>query len=203
MDRALRQGIEFNNGKTLTADDVNYSIKRILDPKAGLFGAAGLSSVDAKNLKKMDNLTVRIPLTVADSTIAEQFGQYYNGMVPDGYDRTGPLKWVGTGPFVTKSFSPGQQSVHTRNANYWRTGQPYFDQVTVVDFPSTGATAQVNAFLGGQLDAITDVPFAQVGVVKTNGGLAVLITQGGGWLPLCMAIDMPPLPTTASARPCA
>ena len=188
----LRQGIEFNNGKTLSADDVIYSINRILDPKAGLFGAAGLASIDAKNLKKMDNLTVRIPLTVADSTIAEQFGQYHNGMVPDGYDRTGPLKWVGTGPFVTKSFSPGQQSVHTRYANYWRTGQPYFDQVTVVDFPTTGATAQVNAFLGGQLDAITDVPFAQVNVVKTNGGLAVLVTQGGGWLPLCMAIDMAP-----------
>ena len=82
--------------------------------------------------------------------------------------------------------------MHTRNPNYWRTGQPYFDQVTVIDFPTTGATAQVNALLGGQLDAITDVPFAQVGVVKTNGGLSILITQGGGWLPLCMAIDMAP-----------
>ena len=106
----LRQGIEFNNGKTLSADDVIYSINRILDPKAGLFGAAGLSSVDAKNLKKMDDLTVRIPLLVADSTIAEQFGQYYNGMVPEGYARTGPLKWVGTGPYVTKSFSPASRA---------------------------------------------------------------------------------------------
>jgi peptide/nickel transport system substrate-binding protein len=186
----LRKGIEFNNGKTLTADDVKYSLQRILDPKEGLFGAAGLASVDPNNIQVMDPQTVRLPLTSADSTIGEQLGQYYNGMVPVGYSRKGPLKWVGTGPFVTQSFTAGQQSVHTRNKNYWRTGQPYFDQVTVIDFAE--ATGQVNALLSGQLDAITDIPFAQIGVAKSNGGLAILITQGGGWLPLCMAIDMPP-----------
>ena len=42
VDVRLRSGIEFHNGKTLTADDVIYSIKRILNPKEGLFGAAGL-----------------------------------------------------------------------------------------------------------------------------------------------------------------
>ena len=54
----LHSGIEFNNGKTLTADDVIYSLNRILDAKQGLFGAAGLASIDAKNMKKADNLTV-------------------------------------------------------------------------------------------------------------------------------------------------
>jgi peptide/nickel transport system substrate-binding protein len=186
----LHDGIEFHNGKTLGADDVIYSLNRILDAKEGLFGAAGLASIDAKRLKKADNLTVIVPLTSPDSTIAEQFGQYYNGIVPVGYSRTGPLKWVGTGPYKTTSFTPGQQSVHVRNNNYWRTGQPYFDQVTVIDFAE--ATGQVNALLGGQLDAITDIPFAQINVAKSNGGLAILVSQGGGWLPLCMAIDMPP-----------
>jgi peptide/nickel transport system substrate-binding protein len=188
----LHKGIEFNNGKTLGADDVIYSLNRILDAKEGLFGAAGLASIDAKGLKKADNLTVIVPLASPDSTIGEQLGQYYNGIVPVGYSRKGPLKWVGTGPYTTQSFTPGQQSVHVRNNNYWRSGQPYFDQVTVVDFPTAGATAQVNALLSGQLDAITDLPYAQVSVVKSNAGLAVLLSQGGGWLPLCMAIDMPP-----------
>ena len=50
----------------------------------------------------------------------------------------------------------------------------------------------MNALLSGQVDAITDIPFAQIGVAKANGGLAILITQGGGWLPLCMAIDHDP-----------
>jgi len=186
----LKSGIEFNNGQTLTADDVIYSLQRILSSKEGLFGAAGLASIDPKTIQKMDNLTVRLPLKQADSTIGDQLGQYYNGMVPKGYDRTGPLKWVGTGPFVTQSFTPGQQSVHTKNKNYWRNGEPYFDQVTVIDFADS--TAQTNALLSGQVDAITDIPFAQINVAKTNGGLGILISQGGGWLPLCMAVDMEP-----------
>src|SRR6185295_12828654 len=42
----LRKGIEFHNGKTLGAEDVIYSLQRLVDPKLGLFGGAALSSVD-------------------------------------------------------------------------------------------------------------------------------------------------------------
>ncbi len=50
---------------------------------------------------------------------------------------------IGTGAYKLKSFTPGQESVHERNPNYWRSGQPYFDTVTITDF--SDATAQVNA----------------------------------------------------------
>jgi peptide/nickel transport system substrate-binding protein len=184
----LKQGITFHDGKSLSADDVVYSLQRMLDPKQGLFGTGGLGSIDPNAISKMDDRTVRLKLKQADSTIGEQLGQYYNGIVPVGYKRSGPQ--IGTGPYKVKSFNPGQQSVHERNPNYWRSGQPYFDTVTVIDFPDPAA--QVNALLAGQLDAITDIPFAQVSVVQAHSGLAVLESPGGGWLPLCMAIDMEP-----------
>jgi peptide/nickel transport system substrate-binding protein len=184
----LRQGITFHDGKTLSADDVVYSIQRMLDPTQGLFGTGGLGSIDVNGISKLDTRTVRLKLKQADSTIGEQLGQYYNGIVPVGYTRAG--KQIGTGPFKVESFTPGQQSVHVRNPNYWRSGMPYFDKVTIIDFPDVNA--QVSALLAGQLDAITDVPFAQVDVVKAHSGLAVLESPGGGWLPLCMAIDMEP-----------
>jgi len=194
----LKQGITFHDGKTLSSDDVVYSFQRLFDPKQGLFGAAGLGSVDPNNITKVDARTVRLNLKQADSTIPDQLGQYYNGIVPVGYTRIPDLttKSVsiassnGTGPYKLQSFTPGQQSVHVRNPNYWRSGQPYFDQVTIIDFPDPAA--QVNALLAGQLDAITDIPFAQVSVVQAHSGLKVLESPGGGWLPLCMAIDMEP-----------
>jgi peptide/nickel transport system substrate-binding protein len=189
VDIRLKQGIEFNNGKSLSADDVIYSLQRILSSKEGLFGAAGLASMDPNNMKKLDDLTVRCVLKQPDSNIPDQLGQYYNGIVPVDYDRKGPLKYVGTGPFTVQSFTPGQQSVHPRNPNYWRPGQPYFDQVTVIDF--SDQSAQVNALLSGQIDAITDIPFAQITVAQSHG-IAILESPGGGWLPLCMAIDMEP-----------
>jgi peptide/nickel transport system substrate-binding protein len=185
----LRQGIEFQNAKTLQAEDVVYSLQRIVNAKNGLFGAAGLASIDPNKITKMDKYTVRLTLKQPDSTIADQLGQYYNGIVPVGYNRF-PAPQNGTGPYKLKSFTPGSQSVHERNPNYWRTGQPYFDAVTVIDF--AGQTAQVNALLGGQIDAMTDIPFAQVTVAQSHGGLSVLQSKTGGWLPLCMAVDMPP-----------
>jgi peptide/nickel transport system substrate-binding protein len=184
----VKQGITFHDGKTLSADDVIYSLKRTLtDPT--LFGNAGLGSVDVNGMTKMDDRTVRLKLKQADSTIGDQLGQYYNGIVPVGYTRF-PATQNGTGPYKFQSFTPGSQSVHVRNANYWRTGQPYFDMVTIIDF--TDPSAQVNALLGGQVDAITDIPFGQVTTVNAHPELKVLDSPGGGWLPICMAIDLPP-----------
>jgi peptide/nickel transport system substrate-binding protein len=188
----VKQGITFHDGKTLGADDVIYSLTRTLtDPK--LFGNAGLGSVDVNGMTKMDARTVRLKLKGPDSTIGDQLGQYYNGIVPVGYKRFDPAGGTpqnGTGPYKLDSFTPGSQSVHSRNPNYWRSGQPYFDKVTIIDFADS--TAQVNALAGGQLDAITDVPFGSVTTVQAHPELAVLESPGGGWLPLCMAIDMAP-----------
>ena len=184
----VKQGITFHDGKTLSADDVIYSLTRTLtDPT--LFGNAGLGSVDVNGMTKMDDHTVRLKLKQADSTIGDQLGQYYNGIVPVGYKRF-PATQNGTGPYKFQSFTPGSQSVHVRNESYWRSGQPYFDMVTITDF--TDPSAQVNALLGGQVDAITDIPFGQVTTVNAHTELKVLDSPGGGWLPLCMAIDLPP-----------
>ena len=190
----LRQGIEFQNGKTLTADDVIYSLQRIGTEKYGLTGYAATATMDIANLKKLDERTVRLPLKSPDSTVPNTLASYTFGIVPVGYknfaDSGGdPASQIGTGAYKLKSFTPGQESVSEKNANYWRSGQPYFDTVTITDFDD--ATAQVNAFLGGQIDAMTDLPAAQVESVKSRG-LNVLNSKTGGWVPLCMAIDMPP-----------
>ena len=87
----------------------------------------------------------------------DDVGQYFNGIVPTDYDPKNP---VGTGPFKYKSFSPGQRSVFVKNADYWREGEPHVDEVTIIDFPDD--TARVNALLGQQVDAISNLPAAQI-----------------------------------------
>src|SRR6266704_3543561 len=167
----LRQGIEFQNGKTMTADDVVYSLQRIGTKANGLTGYAATATMDIAGIKKLDKYTVRLPLKTPDSTVPQTLASYTFGIVPVGY-KSYPHPQIGTGAYKLKSFTPGQQSVHERNPNYWRSGEPYFDTVTIIDF--TDPTAQVNALLGGQLDAITDIPFGQVTVVKAHSDLTVL-----------------------------
>jgi peptide/nickel transport system substrate-binding protein len=186
----LKQGIEFHNGKTLSADDVIYSLQRILTSSLGLFGYSNLApSLDPNNIKKIDDRTVRLQLSRGDSTIDTQLAQYYNTIVPVGYQPY-PAPQIGTGPFKLDTFTIGEQTTFVRNPNYWRTGQPYFDRVTIIEFPD--ASGRVNALLAGQVDAIDDLPTAQVNVVKAHPGYAVLESSSGDWLPIEMAIDMPP-----------
>jgi len=187
----VRQGIEFQNGKTLTADDVIYSFQRIGTQANGLTGYAATATMDIKNIKKVDKYTVQLPLKTPDTTIPNTLASYTFGMVPVGYEafKGDPKTQIGTGAYKLKSFTPGQQSVSEKNPNYWRSGQPYVDTVTIIDFDNS--TAQVNALLGGQIDAMTDVPAAQVKTVEGQGA-KVLVSKTGGWIPICMAIDMPP-----------
>src|SRR6266487_992809 len=173
----LRQGIEFQNGKTMTADDVIYSIQRIGTKGNGLTGFAATATMDVAGMKKLDKYTVRLPLKTPDSTVPQTLGSYTFTIVPTGY-KAYPHPQIGTGAYKLKSFTPGQQSVHERNPNYWRSGEPYFDAVTVTDF--SDSTAQVNGLLGGQIDAMTDLPASQVKVVQSRG-MGVLGTRTSSW----------------------
>ena len=186
-DVRLKQGVEFHNGKPVTADDLIFSLRRILDPKDPKVGAASIGYVDHKNLRKLDDRTVRIPLQFANSTFPEDIGQYFNGIVPADYDPKNP---VGTGAFKYKSLTPGEQSTFLANRNYWRKGEPLVDELVIIDF--TDATAKVNALLGGQVEAINNVPFSQLSNIQGNPKLRAVISETGSWQPFTMRVDVAP-----------
>ena len=183
----LRDGVTFHNGKPVTADDVLFSLQRIIDPKDPKTGAASISYIDLKSSKKLDARTVRIKLQAPNVGFPDDVGQYFNGIVPTDYDPKNP---VGTGPFKYKSFSPGQRSVFVKNADYWREGEPHVDEVVIIDFPDD--TARVNALLGQQVDAISNLPAAQIAQAQGNSALKVLVSETGAWQPFTMRVDQAP-----------
>jgi peptide/nickel transport system substrate-binding protein len=188
----LRDGVEFHDGKTLTADDLIYSIQRTLNPDLGLFGQAGFGAIDPNGIEKMDERTIRLNLARPDSTLLDAFSQYFQGVVQEGYspNAVGEGDPIGTGPFRVESFQPGQRSEHVRFENYWREGQPYFDSVQIIDFPTE--TAKINALLGGQLDAVTDVPFGQIPLIEGREELSLYESETGAWTPITMRVDQEP-----------
>jgi peptide/nickel transport system substrate-binding protein len=163
----------------------------MLNKKLGLYATSQISgSVTANGIKKMDKRTVRLTLASPNAVLPEAFGQYFMNIVPVGYKslKEGG-KQIGTGPFTFKSFTPGSRSVHERNPNYWQSGQPYFDEVVVIDISDDNA--RVNALVGKQVDAISAIPFAQVS--STQGkGFKILNSQTGGWVPITMRVDTAP-----------
>ena len=105
-----RPGVTFHNGKPFGADDVIYTLRTILNPKAPLGGALVLSPVDLKGLKKVDDLTVEVPMTSPFGSFPEQLASfwYFLYIAPEGW--TQKDKPNGTGPFMYQSFTPGQRA---------------------------------------------------------------------------------------------
>jgi peptide/nickel transport system substrate-binding protein len=183
----LKPGITFHNGKPVTADDVLFSLGRIIDPKDPKTGAASIGYIDLDRSRKLDRRTVRLQLKFANVGFPDDLGQYFNSIVPTDYD---PKKPVGTGPFMFDSFTAGQRSVFKKFPDYWRDGLPRVDEVTIIDFPED--TPRVNALLSGQVDAITNLPSGQIAQVKSNDQFKVLISETGGWQPFTMRVDQAP-----------
>jgi len=90
----LKKGVKFHNGKELVAEDLIYTIQRILDPATKALKASLLANVDLPNLKKVGTYTVEIALKSADVVFNEPWSNYAMGIVPVGYDPKNP---VGTG----------------------------------------------------------------------------------------------------------
>src|SRR5215213_124947 len=186
-DIRLKPDLTFHNGKPVTADDVIFSLRRIVDKDDPKVGAASIGYIDAEGLKKMDERTIRVPLQFANAAFPDDLGQYFNAIVPTDYDPANP---VGTGPFKYQSFTPGEQSRFVRNPDYWENGKPYADELVIIDF--TDDTARVNALLGGQVEAITNLPAAQIAQVQANKAFKVLISETGAWQPFTMRVDASP-----------
>jgi len=182
----LRDGVEFHNGKTLSADDLLYTWKRILDPKFANAAKAQLALVDMKRTRKLDKRTVRVQLKAANIGFPDNLVGSYTRVVPEGYDPKSP---VGTGPFKFKSFKAGDRSTFVRNENY-HLGEVHVDELHIIDIPDP--SARVNALIGGQLNVIASLPAAQVQGVKANPKLRVLTGETGSWQPITMRTDQAP-----------
>ena len=181
----LRDGVEFHNGKRLDVDDVIFTFRRIVSTQAN-DGAAALGIIDFAGLRRLDARTLRIPLKQPYALFQDELAQYYNPIVPVGFD---PAKPVGTGPFRFGSFTPGDRSSFPRFTGYWRDDQPYVDELVIIDLADD--EAQLKALLGGEVEAIDNLPPTRIATVKAAGA-NVLVSETGAWTPFTMRVDTPP-----------
>ena len=77
-------------------------------------------------MTKVDDRTVEVQLKQQAVTFINGLAEYTATVVPVGYARsTGDASnQIGTGPYMLQSFTPGAESVHVKNPNYWGEGRP-------------------------------------------------------------------------------
>jgi peptide/nickel transport system substrate-binding protein len=179
---------EFHDGKPVTADDVIYTLRRVLNPKSGAFDASLCGAIDPNRMQKLDSRTVRLHLHYPDISVPYALRNQGCSIVPVGYDPKNP---IGSGPFKYMSFTPGQQSVFVRNDNYWQSGKPYLDELQIVDFADPGTT-RINALTSGQIDGADHIQTSLAPTVEAASGVKLINSISYGYHTWEMRMDVPP-----------
>jgi len=176
----LRDGAKFTNGRALTAEDVKYSIERVLDPATQSPGAGFFGSIDT--IEVVDPMTVRFNLNQPDATFLHVMALNFAHVVPkeavEKYGADFGKNPVGSGAFKMKEWTTGQRLVLEKNADYWKPDTPKLDTVTF-EFGQEPNVALLR-LQRGEVDVLGDgIPPAQFLEVKDDPQYAGQIIEGG------------------------
>ncbi|VVD61311.1 extracellular solute-binding protein [Pandoraea communis] len=176
----LRSGVQFHDGKTLTPNDVAYSILRHKDPATA--SKAKTLADQIKDVKATGPNEVTITLEGPNADLPVILATSHFLIIQDG---TKDFKSaVGTGPFKVKEFSPGVRTVGVRNEKYWKSGLPHLDEIELIGIGEE--SARVNALLSGDVQLINSVSPRSTERIKNTPGFAVLETKTGQYTDLIM-----------------
>jgi ABC-type transport system substrate-binding protein len=177
---------EGSKGRKVTAKDVAYSFKRIIDPATASTGAWIFN--DKVLTDKSGAISDTAFLAVNDSTfkiyLNEPFIAFleiltmpYAFVVPqeavEKYGKDFRANPVGTGPFVFKQWDEGNAIIMHKNSNYWKKdakGQqlPYLDAVQISFI--TDRKSEFLTFMQGKLDFLSGVREGSRDLILNNDG---------------------------------
>jgi ABC-type transport system substrate-binding protein len=130
----LRDDVMFHKGYgKLTADDVKFSLERVLDPVSKSRYAGQLAGVKA--VEAPDPLTVRVILEGPNAGLLNKLTDFNQGWITSrkAVTKIGDKKYamqpIGTGPFIFDKWSAGNQVRVVANKDYFG-GAPSLDAVT-------------------------------------------------------------------------
>src|SRR5258708_18854260 len=167
----LRQGVKFSDGAEFTADDVAFTINRVLDPAVAYAQAARISQVE--KAVAIDKYTVDVKTKAVFPTLVRGLSDII--MEPRHYyEQVGPEKVaahpIGTGPFIFKEWVPGDHYTLTANKDYWG-GAPKFDRLIIRTIPD-GST-RIASLVTCESQIIEEVPIDLIDQVNSSGSAKV------------------------------
>jgi peptide/nickel transport system substrate-binding protein len=181
----LREGVTFHNGQPLTAKDVAWSLKRVLDEEVGSNAYARLArTMTPEGIKAVDDRTLEITLKSPDSLLPYAFGVPHVAIVPDGQSKFGAGDTVGTGPFRIVTWVAGQSWELERNPEYWDPKLPYLDGMRKVVATEEAAASQ--GVTAGEFDVAEAVSYASAKNLGENSDAQLVRLRNTGSLVIVM-----------------
>jgi peptide/nickel transport system substrate-binding protein len=183
----LKPDLKWSDGKPLTADDVIFTLDVIYDKKVqsnfreAMYvdvpdGKGGFKS-EPLGYKKLDARTIefKFPVPYAPARDILSFSIAPKHKLEAAYRKgqpqttafnsawgvdTNPSELVSCGPWILKSYVPGQRLVYGRNPNYWKKDEqgrplPYLDQYVSLIVPDVNTLTL--KFRAGETDLLEGI----------------------------------------------
>lgn len=183
----LRDGLEWHDGKPVTAEDCIASLKRW-----SARDSMGQKLAEAlQEYKVVDDKTFQIVLKTKFGPVLESLGKpsvVVPFMMPKRVAETDPFKqiddYIGSGPFILKKdeWKPGEKTVFVKNTKYKPRSEPasglaggkvvQLDRVEWVwiSDPQT----QINALLNGEIDMVETVNYDSLPLLEKDKNIRLI-----------------------------
>lgn len=175
----LREGVQFHDGSTLTAEDVKFSFERVLDED---FGSPWRSQfLPISNVVVQDETTVTLELDAPFAPLEAVIVRKNMGgcilsqeAVENGSDpATEP---IGTGPFQFETWASGSHLEFSKFDDSWESDSTHLDGVTVEFIPD--GTTMVTALEADDIAIIDSVPSQDYDRLNSNSEIQIHDSEG-------------------------
>ncbi len=170
----------FWDGTPVTADDVVYSLTRVLDPAVGSDWAPYFT--DVESITARDGKTVQIAMKSPDALFEKALGTPAGAVMQRAFseqagDSLGSLQGgvMCSGPFAFSASDAGSITLK-RNDTYWNDERRPHAETLVVDYLVDGATANA-ALTAGEVDGMYNFPANATTALTSSTTGAVYLGQ--------------------------
>ena len=204
----LRQGLRWSDGTPLTAQDFEYSFRRILDPATRSPTAArhfvlrnarevyaGTKPVEALGVKATSALELVMQLEHPAPFYPELLTSRGLPVPRHAIERYGdrwiePGKLVSNGAFKLMEWIPNQHVKLDRNERFFDAGEVQLD--SVVHYSGEDANLSVRQFRAGEVDVVVTVPSEQLDYLRQELGDQLHLVPGFGLQHYVFNVEVPP-----------
>lgn len=187
----LREDVTFHDGHPLTAHDVEFTYRTIMDPKSKSPKAERYEMVD--RIETDGDYIFRISLK-------HSFGPFMNRLnreiapkhLLEGEDlRSTPLNRypVGSGPFKLVDWAEDDTIVLDANRDYFHRGRPILNRLIFKAYPDREKAVQ--AISHGEMDIALDLAAADLLFMSKSGPFRIYSTRGASYYALIFNLKDP------------
>ncbi len=179
----IRKGVKFHDGTELTAEDVAYSLIRVIkmeQPPSWML----TQCLNETGIEVVDKYTVRITLakpyaaflkilaTPTCSIVSKKYVEEHGGITPGEENPWMNEHAMGTGPFKVKEWVKGEKIVLEAFPDYWR-GAPKLKEVEIRFVPEV--STRIMLLKKGEADVIIGLPYTHIPELLGAEGVEVRV----------------------------